>query len=79
MTQPTTTTLGTTYRPAIPNNELVAADRMAAMILAAPKHKASAKSPNAGQEVVTLELTVGTANLIAYLLNKMANPQEIAL
>lgn len=79
MTNQTTTTLGTTYRPAIPNNELVAADRMAAMILAAPHHKASAKSPNAGQEVVTLELTVGTANLIAYLLNKMANPQEIAL
>lgn len=77
MTDQGTNPLGITYRPGFTNNELTAADRMAALILSSSPHKASAKSPNAGQEVVTLELTVGTANLIAYLLNKLANPQEL--
>lgn len=77
MTNQGTNPLGTTYRPGFTNNELTAAERMAALILSASPHKASAKSPHAGQEVVTFEITVGTANLIAYLLNKLANPTEL--
>lgn len=77
MTPQGTNPLGMTYRPGFTTNELVAAERMASLILSASPHKASVKSPNAGQDVVTLELTVGTANLIAYLLNKLTNYQEL--